>query len=208
MITYYASLIQDGMKKITVPFGPEVEVPAYKTDPAGLVVGSIYKGERKQPGDVLLAQTATPLAAYERLTRPGAAADWVLAGGKLVPCFAKLKAAKLAAAEAQYAKELADGITINGLTLAAAESDRNAFSQLLGMLATAEALLAENDREAFRDSSQVIADAAGATHQMTVTQLRQSIVGYGQAIQQGWIVQVQRRAAIAAATTTEELNAA
>lgn len=208
MITYYAQLIQDGTKKIAVPFGPEVEVPAYKTDPAGLVIDSIYKGERKQPGDVLLAKTATPLAAYERLTRPGAAAGWVLSGNKLVPCFAKMKAAKLAAAEAQYAKELADGITVNGITLAAQESDRNAFNQLITLLATAEGLLPEEQREAFRATDQTIADKSGTTHTMTVTQVRQLVVAYGMAIQQGWVTFVARRAAVNAATTLSELDAA
>jgi hypothetical protein len=95
--------------------------------------------------------------------------------------------------EQQWAKavlrrvERIDGITINGIRLAASEKDRSLFSQGLVLLREAEDLLPdEPTKAAFRASPQTIADAQGNTHTMSVTDLRALLVAYGAAYQALW----------------------
>jgi hypothetical protein len=120
--------------------------------------------------------------------------------------FARAQAAKAAAIEQAYQAQLAGGITVGALTLAASESDQNSFSRLITLLATAEAALSGATAEAaFESSSQTIADQSGAAHTMTISALRSLIISYGQAIAALWTAKATRQAAAAAATTFEQL---
>ena len=86
-----------------------------------------------------------------------------------------------------YNRAQQEGITIQGITLAAGDKDRSLFSQMLVLLREAEDLLSdESARIAFRASPQTIADAQGGTHTMTVTELRGLLVAYGAAYQALW----------------------
>ena len=84
------------------------------------------------------------------------------------------------------------GITVSGITLAAADKDRSLFAQGLILLREAENLQPdEESKAAFRASMQTIADASGVTHTMNVTDLRTLLVAYGAAYQALWTAAAQ-----------------
>lgn len=71
--------------------------------------------------------------------------------------------------------------------LACGDKDRALFASALILYQTHENLLPdEASREAFRNSTVVLADAAGVPHTVTVTQARQLLVAYGAAYQELW----------------------
>lgn len=216
MITYFAVPIQqrneDGSPKTVIvpspfPGGTPSTVPVYEKDAVGTLISSVYNGARKQPNDIMLARRADPLPALERFVGKDVSA-WVVANGSLVPNFAELKRRKLAEVEREHAAAMADGITVAGITLAAGVQDVNTFANQITLMATAEGLLSEDDREAFRATEQTIWDKAGVMHQMSVTALRVLLVSYGMAVQQAKTIAANRRIAVAAASTVAELNAA
>lgn len=79
------------------------------------------------------------------------------------------------------------GIMVNGIRLAAGERDRALFSQGLILLRETEDLLPdEAGKTAFRASPQIITDAEGTLHTLSVTDLRAMLVAYGTAYQTLW----------------------
>ena len=110
---------------------------------------------------------------------------------------AATKRRKIAQLEGRYRAELANGITIDKITLAATEVDQLQFTKLVVMLDGAERQLPDDQAKAtFRDSQQTIVDFAGQTHVMTVSELRTLIVTYGQAIVAKWQQMAIQRAAV------------
>ena len=107
-------------------------------------------------------------------------------------------------------KRLADGIDINGITLAAGEADQQAFTRLLTLLREAHDLQPDSAaKTAFMNTPQVITDIRGVPHTLPgVRALRQLLVAYGAAIREHWTTHATRKAAIRAASTREELDAA
>jgi hypothetical protein len=72
--------------------------------------------------------------------------------------------------------QINEGYTVNpeGFVLGLAESDRNAFTQMLTLVQEALSLgLISND------TNQVIADKSGAKHSITTLRFRQIMLGYG-----------------------------
>lgn len=101
------------------------------------------------------------------------------------------------ALEADYNAKAAMGITVNGVTLAAAESDRAKFTQLIALLREAEELQSDDaSKTAFRASTTKIADIHDAVHEVAVTEARQLIVQYGQTLNALWTDYANRRAAL------------
>lgn len=216
MFTYFAVPIQqrneDGTPKAAtvpnpVPGGAPSTVPVYEKDAVGTLISGVYQGERKQPGDILLARRADPVAALERFIGKDVSA-WAVANGSLVPCFDELKRRKLAEVEREHAADMADGITVGGMTLAAGVQDVNTFANQITLMATAESLLPEESREAFRATQQNFWEKDGTIHQATVTELRVLLVQYGMAVQAAKSAVANRRIAVSAASTVEALNAA
>ena len=110
-----------------------------------------------------------------------------------------LRTARMArrrALESAWRNRLSQGITVGGLTLRCEESDRNAFSQLLVMLAEAERL--------GQLPPQVpVADRTNAVHTLPVGDLRALLVAYGAAYQAMWVQKVATHNAIEAAGTVD-----
>ena len=99
--------------------------------------------------------------------------------------------------EADYNMHVAKGITVNGITLAAHKDDLDKFTQLIALLREAEELQPdEAAKVAFRASSTKIADVHNTVHEFTVTEARQLIVQYGQAVNALWTDYANRRAAL------------
>lgn len=118
------------------------------------------------------------------------------------------KSKKLAAIQAAYDADLAAGVTVNELTLAAGESDRAAFTQGLVLVAAAESLGAVNgDTMVSAVFGRTVTDAAGAGHDMTVAQYRALILAYGAAIGAKQGALATKTADVNAATTIEQVNA-
>ena len=107
-------------------------------------------------------------------------------------------------------KRLAAGIEINGITLAAGEADQQAFTRLLILLREAHDLQPDSAaKAAFMNTSQVITDIRGVPHTLPgVRALRLLLVAYGAAIRDQWTTHATRKAAIRAANSREELDAA
>jgi hypothetical protein len=107
-------------------------------------------------------------------------------------------------------KRLADGIEINGITLAASEADQQAFTRLLTLLREAHDLQPDSAaKTTFMNTPQVITDIRGVPHTLPgVRALRLLLVAYGAAIREHWTTHATRKAAIRAASTREELDAA
>jgi hypothetical protein len=89
---------------------------------------------------------------------------------------------------------------VGGMTLRCQETDRNAFSQLLVMLAEAERL------DQLPESISVT-DRSGQIHMKTVEELRGLLLAYGSAYQALWVQKAQYHAAIEQATSLEVLHA-
>ena len=110
------------------------------------------------------------------------------------------KVARRQQLESTWEKRLAQGITASGLTLRCDETDRNAFSQLLVMLAEAERL----DQ---LPASVPVTDRSGQIHMKSVAELRGLLLAYGNAYQSLWVQKAQLHAAIEQAESVEALNA-
>lgn len=116
------------------------------------------------------------------------------------PPFVMLKNKRLREVKSAFDVAVAGGITVQGITLRAADADRNAFAQLLVMLREAEALQAAPE-------SVSIADITGATHAMTVAGVRALLVAYGAAYQRLWLSMTAAKNAVAAAANQADLDA-
>jgi hypothetical protein len=101
--------------------------------------------------------------------------------------------------ESTWNRRLAHGITVGERTLRCEESDRNAFSQLLVMLAEAERL-------GQLPASIPITDRTGQIHLLSVPDLRLLLLAYGNAYQSLWTQKAQYHAAIEQAETVEAVN--
>lgn len=93
-----------------------------------------------------------------------------------------------------------NGIQVSSYTLRCAESDRNAFAQLLIMLNEAE-------RVNSLPSTVPIIDASDTVHNLSVANARLLLVSYGLNYQNMWTTKVNTISLINNATTIEELNA-
>jgi hypothetical protein len=126
---------------------------------------------------------------------------------------ARLRSAKIARRirlEERAQKRLTAGIEINGITLAAGEADQQAFTRLLTLLREAHDLQPDSAaKAAFMNAPQVITDIRGVPQTLPgVRALRLLLVAYGAAIREQWTTHATRKAAIRAASTREELDAA
>jgi hypothetical protein len=126
---------------------------------------------------------------------------------------ARLRSAKIARRirlEEAARKRLAAGIEVNGITLAAGEADQQAFTRLLILLREAHDLQPDSAaKAAFMNTPQVITDIRGVPQTLPgVRALRLLLVAYGAAIREQWTTHATRKAAIRAASTREELDAA
>ena len=101
--------------------------------------------------------------------------------------------------ESSWKQRLAQGITVGERTLRCEESDRNAFSQLLVMLAEAERL-------GQLPASITITDRTGQIHMLNVPDLRLLLLAYGNTYQSLWAQKAQYHAAIEQAETIEAVN--
>ena len=101
--------------------------------------------------------------------------------------------------EYTWKRRLAHGITVDLRTLRCEESDRNAFSQLLVMLAEAERL-------GRLPTTIPITDYAGQIHMLSVPDLRLLLLAYGNAYQSLWTQKAQQHADIEPAETGEAVN--
>ena len=101
--------------------------------------------------------------------------------------------------ESTWERRLTHGITLGVRTLRCEESDRNAFSQLLVMLAEAERL-------GQLPASIPITDRTGQIHMLSVPDLRLLLLDYGNTYQSLWTQKAQYHAAIEQAETVEAVN--
>ncbi len=102
--------------------------------------------------------------------------------------------------ESTWKQRMTQGITLGGLTLRCDETDRNAFSQLLVMLAEAERLEQ-------LPQTVPITDRGGNIHMKSVEDLRILLLAYGSAYQSLWVQKAQLHAAIEQAESMESLDA-
>ena len=89
----------------------------------------------------------------------------------------------LARIDGAFAARIRRGITVAGITLRAADSDRTAFTQLLTMLNEAERLK-------MLPAQTAIADREGQPHTLPTTQVRAILVEYGGIYQALWLHKV------------------
>jgi hypothetical protein len=89
----------------------------------------------------------------------------------------------IARIEGAFAARIRQGITIGGVTLRAADSDRTAFTQLLTMLNEAERL-------DMLPPTTTIADKSGVPHELPTAQVRAILVQYGGVYQTIWLQRV------------------
>jgi hypothetical protein len=101
--------------------------------------------------------------------------------------------------ESTWNRRLTHGITVGERTLRCEESDRNAFSQLLVMLAEAERL-------GQLPTTIPITDYAGQIQQFSVPDLRLLLLAYGNAYQSLWAQKAQYHTAIEQVETVEAVN--
>jgi hypothetical protein len=114
------------------------------------------------------------------------------------------RAAAVARVQAGYDAAIAAGITPQGsqITLAAAETDQNAFTRQATLLREAQEMGLVNDA-----TQQVIVDAAGVAHTLTIAQLRALLVGYGLALKALFDVRAAKRAQAQLAESIEDAAA-
>lgn len=86
----------------------------------------------------------------------------------------------LARIEGAFAARIRQGITVGGVTLRAADTDRAAFTQLL-------TLLSEAERLGMLPPTTTIADRDGAPHALPTAQVRARLVQYGGIYQSLWL---------------------
>ena len=101
--------------------------------------------------------------------------------------------------ESTWERRLTHGITLGVRTLRCKESDRNAFSQLLVMLAEAERL-------GQLPASIPITDRTGQIHMLSVPDLRLLLLAYGNTYQSLWTQKAQLHATIEQVETVEAVN--
>lgn len=89
----------------------------------------------------------------------------------------------LARIEGAFAARIRQGITVEGVTLRAADSDRTAFTQLLTMLNEAERL-------GMLPPVTTITDKDGVPHELPTAQVRAMLVQYGGVYQSLWLRRV------------------
>lgn len=85
--------------------------------------------------------------------------------------------------EGTFAARIRKGITVSGITLRAADSDRTAFTQLLTMLNEAE-------RMEMLPATTTIVSRDGIAHELPTDQVRAILVQYGGVYQSLWIQKV------------------
>ena len=118
------------------------------------------------------------------------------------PNYLQLRTAKIVRRrilESSWKQRLARGITVGERTLRCEETDRNAFSQLLVMLAEAERL-------GQLPATIPVTDHSGQIHMLSVPDLRLLLLAYGSAYQSLWSQKAQLHAAIEQAETVEAVN--
>ena len=115
---------------------------------------------------------------------------------KAVYAAAVRKAAAIAHANKAYADALAAGIVVGSLTLAALESDQNAFLQGVVMLMAAKANGILGTTLISAVLGRTVSDKAGASHDMTIDAYITMVMAYGLAL---GTLQGVRNAAIAKA---------
>lgn len=120
---------------------------------------------------------------------------------------AMAKTAKMASLQNLYEKSINKGITIDGVTLAAKDSDKQAFSQLIVHLRETEESLPEDQRAAFQASNIGITDLQGAFKPMTVAQVRTTLIAYGAQAFALWTNLAMKTNAVRAAATTHDVEA-
>ena len=170
-------------------------------------IQKVYKGNKLNESDVLVAKNNSYISVYENLISDLNNTDWVWSGTQMVPSFTKIKEDKKKQTILQYQSLINNGIKINDLTLAVQDNDRNAFVQLLTLLHTAESLLnTQEEKDAFLNSNQTIADINGKPHILTVSQLRSLLVQYGLTFQTNWSNYVNKLHNIDQAKTLTDLN--
>ena len=114
---------------------------------------------------------------------------------------AKLEARK-------QAEDLARGVEVDGLALAAGPADLQTFAALLVLLREAEEAITDpKERDKFLATPQTIADVNGELHELKdVPALRAVLVALGMQLRERWTDAACRKADIAKAATTEELH--
>ena len=114
---------------------------------------------------------------------------------------AKLEARK-------QAEDLARGVEVDGLALAAGPADLQTFAALLVLLREAEEAITDpKERDKFLATPQTIADVNGELHELKdVPSLRAAMVTFGMQLRERWTDAARRKADIAKAATTEELH--
>lgn len=95
----------------------------------------------------------------------------------------------LARLEGAFAARIRKGITVGTITLRAADSDRTAFTQLLTMLNEAERL-------AMLPATVTIADREGNAHELPTSEVRATLVQYGDIYQALWVQKLNLENAI------------
>ena len=126
-----------------------------------------------------------------------------IAAGVLIPAPLPLPAARakrLREISAAFARLVSAGIEVDGVRLAAGDTDRNAFAQLLVMLREAEALSA-------LPATVTIADAAGELHTMPTADARALLVRYGSTYHDIWTATAAARNAVTAAADSAAVDA-
>jgi len=98
----------------------------------------------------------------------------------------------LARIDGAFAARIRRGITVDGITLRAADSDRTAFTQLLTMLNEAERL-------GMLPAQTAIADLDGQPHTLPTDQVRALLVQDGGICQALWLHKVSRENAVKSA---------
>ena len=98
----------------------------------------------------------------------------------------------LARIDGAFAARIRRGITVAGITLRAADSDRTAFTQLLTMLNEAERLK-------MLPAQTAIADRDGQPHTLPTDQVRALLVQYGGIYQALWLQRVNLENAVKSA---------
>jgi hypothetical protein len=114
------------------------------------------------------------------------------------------RAAAVARVQAGYDAAIAAGITPQGsqITLVAGESDQNAFARQATLLREAQEMGLVNDA-----TQQVIVDASGASHTLTIAQLRVLLVGYGLTLKSLFDLRAAKRAQSQMAESIEAADA-
>lgn len=88
--------------------------------------------------------------------------------------------------EATFNAAIAAGITAGGITLAAADADRNAFAQRTTLFNTVANSMGSEFPAFASTNTTVVRDKNGLAHTMTIAQFLTLMIGYGQAFDTLW----------------------